>query len=301
MTTHIKGTRYEIDKDFVRKEKYEELVQLAAFLLTDGGLSRDKNTYVIYFTNKSKKLHEQFRLIVKEIIPEILFRTSTYEGVQRVYLNSIKLAKLLFEFSNTYRTAPCKSHPMCALLRGKPELRPCMACIKRFDEKNTAYPDASYPIIENRILLREVLRIISDTEGSISFLIRRKPNYILLKRTLSIACNHPILREQIMEMLLDLDIRSRYNSGSITIEGYAIETFNEKVGFSKGVKVNKGNYKGYDKQSVLEVMLITNMMIKKKQIFPGKIKNLENVLERCIKIYDQTYSQKQVIEFLINC
>lgn len=301
MNSHVKGTKYRINKEFIRNEKYEELVQLAAFLLTDGGMSKDKNTYVIYFTNKSKELHKQFKLIVQEIIPEVLFRTSTYKGVQRTYFNSIELADLLFELSNSYRTAPCESYPVCALLRGNAEMRPCSVCIKRYDDSNKAFPDATLPIVDNEILQREILRTIADTEGGISFLIRRKPTHIRLKREVFLACNHQTLREQIMEMLFDQGILSRYNSGSVTIEGYAINEFNEKIGFSKGVKVSKGHYEGYDKQSVLEVMVITNQLIKDKRLYPSNIKNLEETLKKSIAIYDQTYSRMKVTEYLVNC
>ena len=73
------------------------------------------------------------------------------------------------------------------------------------------------------------------------------------------------------------------------------------MGFSRGVKINKGHYRGYDKQSILEVMILTNNLIKDKRIYPGKIKNLEEVLKRCIEIYDQTYSRMKVIDFLVSC
>jgi hypothetical protein len=187
------------------------------------------------------------------------------------------------------------------LLLGKPERRPCSVCIKRYDEENKAYPDATLPIVDNEILQKEILRIIADTEGGASFLIIRKPDYILLKREVRIACQHPTLREQIVEMLFDLGIQSRYTSGEIKIEGNAISEFNEIIGFSREVKVNKGIYKGYDKQSVLELMVLTNKLIKDKRIYPGKISNLAKILEKSIEIYDQTYSRMKVIEYLVNC
>lgn len=301
MTTHIKGTRYKLDKDYIRSEKYEELVQLATFLLTDGGMSKHKNSYRIYFTNKSEQLLNQFKLVVRQIIPDIIFGTNIHKGVTRIGLYSIELAELLFEFSNTFRTAPCESHPKCALLQGKLNQRPCSVCVKRYNEMNKAYPSATLPIVEDEFLLQEILRIIADTEGGTSFLIISKPNHILLRREVRISCNHPTLREQIVEMLFDLGIRSRYSSGNIVIEGHAIEIFNEKIGFSKGVKASRGTYKGYDKQSILEVMLLTNKLVKEKRIFPGKIAKLDQVLKKCIEIYDQFYSRNKVIDFLTNC
>lgn len=298
---HIKGTKYHLNKEFLRKEKYDELVQLATFLLTDGGMTKHKNTYILYFTNKSERLLQQFKLIVRELIPEVFFGINIHKGVTRISFYSIDLAELLFEFSNTFRTAPCESHPKCALLRGTPEQRPCSVCIKRYDKENKTYPNATLPIVDDEILQREILRIVADTEGGTSFLVRRKPNHILLQRSVRISCNHPILREQIIEMLFDLGILNRYSSGNIVIEGHAIELFNEIVGFSRGVKVSRGIYKGYDKQSVLEVMILTNKLIKDKRVYPGQIKNLENVLEKIIQIYDQTYSRMKVIDYLTNC
>ena len=301
MTTHIKGTRYRLDKDYIRSEKYEELVQLATFLLTDGGMSKHKNSYRIYFTNKSEQLLKQFKLVVRQLIPEIVFGTNVHKGVTRIGFYSIELAELLFEFSNTFRTAPCESHPKCALLQGMPDQRPCSVCIKRYDEMNKSYPGATFPIVDDEFLLQEMLRIIADTEGGTSFLIISKPNHIMLRREVRISCNHPTLREQIIEMLFDLGIRSRYSSGNIVIEGHAIKIFNEKIGFSKGVKVSRGTYKGYDKQTILEIMVLTNKLVKEKKIYPGKIKKLDYVLKKSIEIYDQTYSRKKVIEFLNNC
>lgn len=298
---HIKGTKYHLNKEFLRKEKYDELVQLATFLLTDGGMTKHKNTYILYFTNKSERLLQQFKLIVRELIPEVFFGINIHKGVTRISFYSIDLAELLFEFSNTFRTAPYESHPKCALLRGTPEQRPCSVCIKRYDKENKTYPNATLPIVDDEILQREILRIVADTEGGTSFLVRRKPNHILLQRSVRISCNHPTLREQIIEMLFDLGILNRYSSGNIVIEGHAIELFNEIVGFSRGVKVSRGIYKGYDKQSVLEVMILTNKLIKDKRVYPGQIKNLENVLEKIIQIYDQTYSRMKVIDYLTNC
>lgn len=298
---HIKGTKYHLNKEFLRKEKYDELVQLATFLLTDGGMTKHKNTYILYFINKSERLLQQFKLIVRELIPEVFFGINIHKGVTRISFYSIDLAELLFEFSNTFRTAPCESHPKCALLRGTPEQRPCSVCIKRYDKENKTYPNATLPIVDDEILQREILRIVADTEGGTSFLVRRKPNHILLQRSVRISCNHPTLREQIIEMLFDLGILNRYSSGNIVIEGHAIELFNEIVGFSRGVKVSRGIYKGYDKQSVLEVMILTNKLIKDKRVYPGQIKNLENVLEKIIQIYDQTYSRMKVIDYLTNC
>ena len=230
---HIKGTKYHLNKEFLRKEKYDELVQLATFLLTDGGMTKHKNTYILYFTNKSERLLQQFKLIVRELIPEVFFGINIHKGVTRISFYSIDLAELLFEFSNTFRTAPCESHPKCALLRGTPEQRPCSVCIKRYDKENKTYPNATLPIVDDEILQREILRIVADTEGGTSFLVRRKPNHILLQRSVRISCNHPILREQIIEMLFDLGILNRYSSGNIVIEGHAIELFNEIVGFSR--------------------------------------------------------------------
>ena len=298
---HIKGTKYHLNKEFLRKEKYDELVQLATFLLTDGGMTKHKNTYILYFTNKSERLLQQFKLIVRELIPEVFFGINIHKGVTRISFYSIDLAELLFEFSNTFRTAPYESHPKCALLRGTPEQRPCSVCIKRYDKENKTYPNATLPIVDDEILQREILRIVADTEGGTSFLVRRKPNHILLQRSVRISCNHPTLREQIIEMLFDLGILNRYSSGNIVIEGHAIELFNEIVRFSRGVKVSRGIYKGYDKQSVLEVMILTNKLIKDKRVYPGQIKNLENVLEKIIQIYDQTYSRMKVIDYLTNC
>jgi hypothetical protein len=296
-----RSSKYHLNKRSILRDNYEELVQLATFLLTDGGMIRKRSTFVVYFTNKSVVLNRQFKRIVRELLPNAHFSESVHKGVTRNYVHCKELGELMYEVSNTYRTTPCESYPACSMYREKPEQRPCSVCIKKYDEENKAYPDATLPIVDDEILQKEMLRIIADTEGSATFLIRRKPTHIRLKREVVIACNHPTLRKQIMEALFDLEILSRYCLGKITIEGHAIKKFNEKIGFSKGVKVSKGIYKGYDKQSVLEIMVLTNKLIKDKRIYPGEIKNLEETLRKCIEIYDQTYSRLKVIDFLINC
>ena len=107
MTTHIKGTPYKLDKDYIRENNYEELVQLATLLLTDGGMCKHKNTYRIYFTNKSKELIQQFKRVIVAIVPQAQLGTNVHKGVIRIGFYSIELAELLFEFSNSFRTAPC--------------------------------------------------------------------------------------------------------------------------------------------------------------------------------------------------
>ena len=57
-------------------------------------------------------------------------------------------------------------------------------------------------------------------------------------------------------MLNKLEIPNKINKNGIIIEGKGIRQFYERVGFSKQVKMTKGSFEGYDKNSVLVQALI---------------------------------------------
>ncbi len=295
MTQRKKWTAYRINKDFVRNNKKRELAKLAAFLLTDGGLSRDKRTYVIYFTNKSEVLHEVFESLIRDLVPQANMRSSMYKGVKRTYFNSLELAELLFELSDSYRTAPCESYPVCAKIRDKPEMIPCIKC-----NQIRGYPNATYPEISDLELLEEILQIIADTEGGPVLFIHRYPKYISIRRRIEIGCSHPILKKQIKQMLEKLAIPSKIAKDTIRIEGKGIRIFRDKIGFRKNVKMSTGNFEGYNKNSVLEIMIITNELITKKKFFPSKVDNLNAMLMKAVELFDNTFSRERVVEFLVN-
>jgi hypothetical protein len=148
--------------------------------------------------------------------------------------------------------------------------------------------------------MKEALRIIADTEGGPTFFIHKYSTYTSLKRRIDISCAHPTLRTQIKQMLDLLEIPNRIDRTSLRIVGKGITRFHEKIGFGNNVKMTKGKYQDFDKNSVLEVMIITNELITQKKLFPSEISNLDEVLIQLVEIFDRTQSRKKVIEFLNN-
>jgi hypothetical protein len=172
---------------------------------------------------------------------------------------------------------------------------PCIRC-----NQVCGYPNATYPEISDLELLTEILQIIADTEGGPVLFIHRYPKYVSIKRRVDISCAHPILKKQIKKMLEKLNIPSKIEKNTIRIKGKGIRIFRDKIGFRKNVKMSTGNFEGYDKNSVLEVMIITNELIVKKKFFPSKVGNLNAVLMKAVDLFDNTYSRERVIEFLVN-
>jgi hypothetical protein len=99
-------------------------------------------------------------------------------------------------------------------------------------------------------------------------------------------------------MLDSLNVPNTEDVESIRIIGKGIEIFRDKIGFGENVKMSKGKFEGYDKNSVLEVMILTNELTTHKKFFPGKVENLDEVLKKAVEIYDNTHSKNRVTDFL---
>lgn len=173
---------------------------------------------------------------------------------------------------------------------------PCVKC-QQIDDQ---YPDATYPEIKDGELLKQVLRIIADTEGGPVLFTHKYSNYLSIKRRIDITCTHPILKNQIKEMVDILSIPNTIDRDAIRISGRGIPLFHDQVGFGKNVKMSRGKYRGFDKNSVLEIMLLINEMTVQKKFFPNEISDVDEVLRKSIEIFDKTHSREQVIEYLLH-
>ena len=263
--------------------------ELAFFLLTDGGLSRLRTTYAIYFTNKSKQLHNEFKSLITQLTTsDQHFQVNVHKGVIRTYCFNSKLALELLQISPTYRTTPCRSHPLCARLRGVPERQPCIEC----KPVRGGYPSARFPPIRN---IPRALQIIAATEGSLTFHPYQYPSYVALKRSVDIACEHPTLQIQIIDMLRRLGLFARKKGkGGLRLDGFGVEQFHRKIGFPNGITQNRGVFHGIEKQSILKLMIITKELIKHKQFFPGRITNLKELLRNCAMMIQKGFQEEAI-------
>ncbi|MHA1299944.1 MAG: ArsR/SmtB family transcription factor [Candidatus Helarchaeota archaeon] len=287
-----------LSKELVKKnpEKVEKLKKIATYLLTDGSLPHQSSN--LAFSNKSKILINKFKDLIKDLIPHAVFKISMHgvDGLTHtVHLISTDLADLLFELSPSFTTKPYKSMKECNRLN-----EDCFENLKYNKENKKCepafYTPASYQKIFNNGNIRTLLRIIADTEGNIYFHARPNKQRPDLKykidKKIGIAATHPILLQQINNMLHSLNIRTRLEPNNqcpniIIIPPKDLEEFQRQVGFTRGVKISKKSQFWLDtnKSDLLDIATIFTKMIKNKSLKISKIDDLNQKLKEATNIY----------------
>src|SRR3989338_3510707 len=217
-----------------------ELIELIAMLYTDGGLSRHGvDSWRIYFANSSLtaiRLFVDRMSTIFKIASERIQVKKRYRIHYLARVTSKEIGRYLADTFGTFRTL-------------------------KFD--NGDYPPAQLPIdkiIENN-LTGIFLRVVFSMDGGVKFYAGKEKNgKRSLRKNVSLACHHPVLRKQYCYLLqhLGINVANIERDNVIRIQGEnEVRTFAEKVGFIKGIKVTHHSryWVGKEKNEVLKLML----------------------------------------------
>ena len=220
-----------------------DLAILLGLLFTDGCVSPKRvHSWRIYFAAVSKNLVKIYGDTLQRVFDlpsERIRHDKTADDLYRIIVNSKKIGNFLVNNFGTFRTLRLSNGKLPATRLPIRELSET-GCIKPF------------------------LQAAFSGDGGVSFY----PAYRTgshggtkwLIRTVFLSCEHPLLRDQYMQMLSLLGIQARNvpQDGKIKIETKEnILKFYQEVGFLAGVSVtgNSKFWRGYDKQQVLKLLV----------------------------------------------
>ena len=218
----------------------DDLAILLGLLYTDGCISpKQVNSYRIYFAVKSRTLADIFETAIKrEFNLDKVLRSITRDGLYCRVVNSKEIGNYLVSRFGTFRTLKFKDGRL---------------------------PDTRLPV-DDLIKSKKVqlfLRAAFCGDGGISFYTAYRSGTRggtkWLIRTVFLACEHPSLRKDYVQLLKNLGIMSRNvpGDGKIKIEDEVnIKKFHQMIGFFPGVEVTNSKYwVGFTKQEVLEILV----------------------------------------------
>ncbi len=220
--------------------RIRQLVLLSAYLLTDGGISaRNDRDWTIYFRNKDEEIIKSFQEQLFACCGKNGYITKRNDGTDFVRLHSKKLAEEMFQLSQSYRTKACNTFPVCRHLNGK------MSSCKLFGTlmiDGIEYPKAKIPddVFESKKLAKEFLKIYASCDGGISVVpAKNKKNSLFLVRKVLFSVKHPILNQQITDLLKSLGyLPSQYKDQIRLVKKKDIAKFSKEIGFIEGAKIS---------------------------------------------------------------
>jgi intein/homing endonuclease len=175
--------------------KVEE-AKIIAFLLTDGGITKTHydrpRSWRLHFTSKDEFLLQEFKENIEALFGRQNFWTNNLRIGTQIYLNNSEIAEYFLQFSPTYRTKQCNSHPICPILKNQ-RYGPCSKCSPIIFAE-IPYPPVKIPKI-NRNLINVFLKYYFSVEGTVTDRIQ-------------ISQRHPTLLEEIQELLQAFQIDS---------------------------------------------------------------------------------------------
>ncbi len=292
--------KYRVYKDKLLRTKKYNLLKNLAFLLTDGNISRSNERYEIAFTSKNPILRREFEKNIKLIDDKINIYKKPFTSV----VKNKKLVDISYNFSPTYRAKKCIHWPLCPKFLDKLSGIPCLECTPFKDH----YPPTTYiklinyikyflgeikkkSNINNKNQLKDILQIISSTEGSFSLSKGRRNNKdYYIQYYISLASHNPHLLDEFSEILNLMGINHIKKQNEIIIRAIdEIRKFRNKIGFHIEVTVLQGHYKGAYKSSVLNSGLIISELISKNIFNPslvGKYVDLNKILKIIVNKFD---------------
>lgn len=229
---------------------------LVGLLLTDGSVSKRKTTWTIELTGKSRMLHEIFKEKVRKLFGRELFTESKDKRdseLMKTKFSSFKVAKLLFEFTPTFRT-------------------------KQLDDGS--FPESSVPDFVFKLPtheISEILKVMFSADGGISMWTswHQKKQVWEIRKRVFLASKHPHIRQQILTLLKQVGIEAKdRKSGEVVIwKKSEIKKFHSLIGFVHGVKVTKDSkhWTGFEKLQILD-LAIKAFDLKKKDLQQFKTK-----------------------------
>jgi hypothetical protein len=231
---------------------------LVGLLLTDGGISKHKNSAQIEFTNKSDKMREAFKKELRK-----LFQINRFTEISHSDFADIKRIKVRNKLATE------------ALLKVVPTFR-----TKQFEDGS--FPNSKIPKFFFELQNAEICKILQamfSADGSIClWIVRNKKKAVLeIKKVVKISCKHPIIRLQLFQLLKKLGFLPtlrEINDEVVLFKKQDIMKFRKEIGFIPGVKVTRDskNWEGFEKNQILGLAIKT-FELKKKNLDGFKSKD----------------------------
>lgn len=235
-----------------------QLALLSAFLLTDGGVSSKGKNWLIYFRNKDPKITERFQETLKRAAGKFGYVSDRKDGTRFIRTVDNKLAKSLFRLSPSYRTKACGIFPKCQHLGGKMSSCTLFGTI-RVD--GVEYPKAQIPrcVFVSESLAKAFLKIYASCDGGVSVVpAKNKRGSLFLVRKVLISVKHPVLSDQLAELLRELGYRpSQFKDQIRLTKREDLERFYREIGFVEGSKISDDSrfLSGLEKNAVLRMVV----------------------------------------------
>lgn len=179
----------------------------------------------VQFTNNQAILRDLFSTLMKEVYN---VNTKTHDNV--TYIHSIEIADDL----------------------------------RTYDIKKAIPEEVMCKLLQSPQLMKEVLRIFADTEGSVIICVRKAPrNYTVGDRRIVIACTNTIVKSQLITLLKSLRITAHLRKyGVLITDERSLREFAQQVGFSPRIKVIRkkaghGIWYMYEKATLLRLLVRT--------------------------------------------
>lgn len=220
---------------------------LLGILYTDGCLSKkSKNSWRFYLSNTSYKIIQIFKncMIVFFGLDNKRVRISEKNINGKPFYKAVVDSAICGEFLNsrygTFRTLAFKN-----------------------GDGKEIYPPTKLPFgkYSDHQIISRFLKTAFSCDGGINlYVAKSKFGYKFLIRNAYIACKHPQLQVDYLELLKVLGIKSKIieKDGKILIQGRnELNKFKEKIGFIKGVRItqNSAFWQGFEKSKVLDLAL----------------------------------------------
>lgn len=218
----------------------DELVTLIALLFTDGGISKHRlSSWRIFFANTSLDAIELFRECITNIFQLPSYRVkirTTNDRYHFAVVTSKEIGNFLLKSFGTFRTLKFK------------------------DDR---FPGTSIPVdelVKNR-KVELFLRISFSMDGGVKFYRARETNgKYTLRKNVTLACHHPILRQQYSDLLKSIGIDSvNVESDKVVrIQGEInVKEFAKKVRFIEGIRTTRHSRHWFNrkKNEVLRLMI----------------------------------------------
>ena len=229
-------------RDYTSNIVNNNLVALLAFLFTDGGISRHGvNSWRIFFANSSLPAIEMFKGLLADIfkIPLARIKVRPRQGHHYfVTLTSKEIGNYLIERFGTFRTLKFK---------------------------DGTFPKASIPVawLEQTRSIPLFLKVAFSMDGGIKFYPvndRNNKRDRWLERVITLACHHPLLREQYCYLLEKAGIIASNIEKDKVIKisrKENLERFALDIGFLNGVTVTRHSkfWIGEEKNEVMRLMI----------------------------------------------
>lgn len=222
-----------------------DLAELLGLLLSDGGIT-DKSR--IFFNNKSKKLIERFKELSEICFGNVNFDERPSKRAVHIRFSSINISNDLHKLTLSFRTRPCNHHPVCPGIDTNFGI-----CPK--GNVNTGFHNVKVPDFiktSSKEIKIRFLRGLFSGDGSCVFSKNKKG----FNRRVTLTCHHPVLLDEIKELIQSLGIICAKERNEILIRRKSeIKKFKELIGFLQGSIVTHGRFVGFEKNDVLNLMV----------------------------------------------